>query len=41
MKKNKNRLTYKKSGVDIAKASSLISVLKDKLERPGVLSGIG
>ena len=41
MKKNKNRLTYKKSGVDIAKASSLISVLKDKRERPGVLSGIG
>jgi len=30
MKKNKDRLTYKKSGVDIAKASSLISVLKDK-----------
>ena len=41
MKKNKNRLTYKKSGVDIAKASSLISVLKDKRKRPGVLSGIG
>ena len=41
MKKNKNRLTYKKSGVDIAKASSLISVLKDKQERSGVLSGIG
>ena len=41
MKKNKNRLTYKKSGVDIAKASSLISVLKDKRESPGVLSGIG
>ncbi len=41
MKKNKNRLTYKKSGVDIAKANSLISVLKDKQERSGVLSGIG
>ena len=41
MKKNKNRLTYKKSGVDIAKASSLISVLKDKRKRSGVLSGIG
>ena len=41
MKKNKNRLTYKKSGVDIAKASSLISVLKDKRKRAGVLSGIG
>ena len=41
MKKNKNRLTYKKSGVDIAKASSLISVLKDKQEKSGVLSGIG
>ena len=41
MKKNKNRLTYKKSGVDIAKANSLISVLKDKREMSGVLSGIG
>ncbi len=41
MKKNKDRLTYKKSGVDIAKANSLISVLKDKRVRTGVLSGIG
>ena len=41
MKKNKKRLTYKKSGVDIAKANSLISVLKDKRVRTGVLSGIG
>ena len=41
MKKIKNRLTYKKSGVDIAKANNLISVLKKTPKRPGVLSGIG
>ncbi len=41
MKKIKNRLTYRKSGVDIAKANTLISVLKKTHKRSGVLSGIG
>ena len=41
MKKIKNRLTYKKSGVDIEKADRLISSLNHRSHKRGVLSGIG